>query len=262
MKTVLVLIVLLIAGVAGLLTIKLSQEPVTWDMDPTRMIVPLDRPAVYAAAGDVDERTIDITYRHTDLVGRAARLFLMEGDLDQPLLPENVGNNWCSDDLEEVCPGAMSTYRAIKLYLNGHNRDARTTALVALAGSQPWVYRSPYEHPLLWILAASRHAGDDDNGDLQPLIDAGLIEWPDDARLTLEVMTGAIDAAGTNDPMWAACSTPGCRFFVTEYFDAAGNTAMADVMALAGLDLCDGVRSIPCTALRLLTDETAIVGSP
>ncbi len=391
MKTVLVLIVLLIAGVAGLLTIKLSQEPVTWDMDPTRMIVPLDRPAVYAAAGEdfravfdfnyvssatereirlgnydladpglmgvdldpsavilllntatiyfyscyLDASISDIAANSTEcdaeldfenssafltgardlakamwleanawnrdavatlykdagaqiggaLAGgistyddenrrkvaalardftfaRMARLRLLNGDIDTPLIDGNSFNRWCGPEFDETCPGGLSTYRAIKLYLAGHHRDARTTALVALKGRQPWVYRSPYEHPLLWNLAASRHVGDDDDSDVQPLIDAALIEWPNDARVTLEVMIGDVDAAGPDDPMWTACTTPGCRFFLAEFFDAAGNAAMADAMALSGLALCDGVRSVLCTALRTFDSHTAMTGSP
>ena len=380
MKTVLVLIVLLLAGIAGLLIIKFSQETVTWDMDPTRMIVPLDKMAELAVAGEEARTTFDVLYRvrqfardldddrvgfdNSQLMGanfdpvvvtrlinyatyyfslcfidetsrdiaadrvdcdlsvadvqaldvlegaqdlaratwleaggwnqdeiielylaagskigstlaggamtyddpdrrqvaalakdfgsaRALRLLLLTDGLDAELPPFDAINQWCRSDWDEICPGGLSTYNAVKLYLTGHYGDARTTALVALEGSQPWVYRSPYEHPLLWILAASRHQGiDDDISDLQPLIDAALIEWPEDARTALLAYVDP-DALQGSSALPDGCDTPGCRFFLAEFLSANGNTAAHDAAIEAGLDLCEGVTSIPCMALRL-----------
>ncbi len=379
MKSVLVLIVLLLAGIAGLLYIKFSQETVTWAMDPARMIVPVDQMAELSMAGDlnsayfklgfraneiergydeadvdpdgltdiwvdfdpaavtllinsltlyfsycfIDQDPSDVAYdriacddegdgedpsafsvgaRHLAkamwleaegwnsnavatlyknagskigglLAGgistyndedrrkvaalvrdftfaRVARLQLLDGDLDAPFIDGSSSNRWCSDEFDEVCPGGLSTYIAIKLYLNGNRRDARTAALVALEGSQPWVYRSPYEHPLLWILAASRHMGiDDDTSDLQPLIDDALIAWPEDARTALLAYVDP-DALHDSGALPDGCDTPGCRFFLAQRHIAHGDTAAGEAAHEAGLDLCRAIRSIPCTALR------------
>ncbi|MEM7119745.1 MAG: hypothetical protein AAF563_00630 [Pseudomonadota bacterium] len=380
MKTVLVLIVLLLAGIAGLLYIKFSQETVTWDMDPTRMIVPLDKMAELAVAGEEARTSFDLLYRSSQIArdldddwvdfnnyqlmganfdpvvitrlinyanlyfsvcfidetsrdiaadrvdcdldvadahaldvlegaqylaratwleadgwnqddvielyltagskigstlaggamtyddpdrrqvaalakdfgsARALRLLLMRDGLDAELPPFDTINQWCRSDWDEICPGGLSTYNAIKLYLTGHHGDARTTALVALEGSQPWVYRAPYEHPLLWVLAASQHQGiDEDISDLQPLIEAALIEWPEDARTAL---LAYVDPEAHRDAgaLPEACDTPGCRFFLAQFLSANGDTAAADAATEAGLDLCEGVTSIPCMALRL-----------
>lgn len=391
MKTVLVLIVLLLAGIAGLLYIKLTRDVVTWDnvvtwdMDPARVIVPVDRPAQLSAAGDlnsayfelefraneiergydeagvdpneltgiwvnfdaaavtllinsltlyfstcfVDEDPSDIAYDriacddegdeadptpiwlgardlakamwleangwNSDTVAtlytqggsrigsvlaggaithddpgrrqvaalakdfasaRVLRLLLMTDGPDAEPPSFDAVNQWCRSDRDEICPGALSTYRAIKLYLTGHHGDARTTALAALKGRQPWVYRSPYEHPLLWILAASRYVDEDDTGDLQPLIDAALTEWPEDAQTALLAYVDPEAHDGTS-ALPDACDTPGCRFFLAQFYETNGDMAAAEVANDAGLDLCRTVRSIPCTALRLAGSGTA-----
>ena len=137
-------------------------------------------------------------------------------------------------------------------------------ALAALEGAQPWVYQSPYEHPLLWLLAASRRSGIAiDHEPLQPLIDAALSHWPIDARLALAVMIDEDDDTPTDEdePAWSICTTPGCLYFAASYLADAGNTERAAAMLTAGREMCLGNRSIPCAALRTFDDPTAMAGS-
>ena len=367
---------LISAGVAVLVALKLMREPATWDMDPTRVIVPLDRPAQYAVAGETNRAILDVDYRFTDTMYRAgkagldvselphvsdmeersqfitvinlgtmvylnclvrrdlsgagecrdfkanadparlgagldglARAYLMEAeggdpqetarlyidagrdiavaiaggagthtvserreaaalvieftkarakrilliakedDEDDRLL--RAGSVWCGQDDDAPCPGSMSTYGAIKLYLDGHYLEASTTALSAIERRQLWTYRSPYEHPLLWILASSlRHNGEDAAGDFAELIDAALIAWPDDARTALLAYVDPEGLFQAGDDPTVTCTSPGCRYFLAQYHYGSGDSDTGDAMTEVGLELCDSVRSIPCTALR------------
>lgn len=183
---------------------------------------------------------------------RAARLAIIEDDLNATLWPANTYNPWCLARRDEICPGGVATYRAIAAYLDGDDRAAIDHALAALEGAQPWVYQSPYEHPLLWLLAASRRSGIGiDREPLRPLIDAALSHWPIDARLALAVMIDEDDGSADNDePAWSLCTTPGCLYFATSSLADAGDTERASAMIDTGRELCEDVRSIPCAALR------------
>ncbi len=182
---------------------------------------------------------------------RAARLAIIGAGLDEALWPANTFNPWCLARHDEICPGGVATYRAIAAYLDGDDQNAIDNALAALEGAQPWVYQSPYEHPLLWLLAASRRSGIEvDRGLLRPLIDAALSHWPIDARLALAVFVEEDDAsAQEGESAWSTCTTPGCHYFVAAYLAAAGEEERASAMRTAGRELCLGVRSIPCAAL-------------
>ena len=202
---------------------------------------------------DDDPARREIAARVLDFArARTARLIIIADGPDGELRDINTANPWCSSQRDEVCSGGVATYHAITAYLQDDDPAAINGAQQALKGAQPWVYPSPYEHPLLWLLAASRRSGIDvDREPLQLLIDAALSHWPIDARLALAVMIDGDSAPADDDePAWSTCTTPGCLFFLTEYFTTIGDTARAETMRAEGLALCEDMQSIPCMALR------------
>ena len=195
----------------------------------------------------------EVAARLRDFTGaRALRMSLLWDGLDDRAWIASTFNPYCLPERGEVCPGGIATYRAITAYLSGDDQAAVDHALAALEGAQPWVYQSPYEHPLLWLLAASLRSGINvDREPLQHLIDAALSHWPVDARLALAVMIDDNgEAAGDDEPSWSVCTTPGCHYFAAAHLTAAGEWERAAAMIATGRDLCLGVRSITCAALR------------
>ncbi len=105
------------------------------------------------------------------------------------------------------------------------------------------------------------HNGDSvDRESLRPLIDAALSYWPNDARLALLAFIDPDDSYEVGDDLLAVCSSAGCRYFLAQYFYGTDDVSAGDAMTTAGLELCDGVRSILCTALR--ADQIDMVGVP
>ena len=99
---------------------------------------------------------------------------------------------------------------------------------------------------------------------MRPLIDAALSHWPNDARLALLAFVDpddsyeiADDSYEIADDLLAVCSSAGCRYFLAQFFYGTDDVSAGDAMTAAGLDLCEGARSIPCTALRASAANTA-----
>jgi hypothetical protein len=180
---------------------------------------------------------------------RASRVLFAAGNRDG--LAQKVGSNsyWCRETEGEVCPGSLSTYSAIKLYLDRHYVEAGTTALSALERPQPWTTASPYEHPLLWLLAASARRGDADEVEAHgALIDSALAAWPEDARVALLLLVEP-DRRTDADTL-AACTSAGCRYFLAQAHLIAGDREAGNGAIAEGLALCEDIRSIPCAALH------------
>jgi hypothetical protein len=189
---------------------------------------------------------------------RAMRLLIV---MDTPSALSGVitgTSYWCWRVDDEACSGSLSTYDAIRHYLDGSYHEAVAAGLNALSRRQPWTYDSLYEHPLLWTLAAARRRGDADTADeLRDLIDVALASWPEDARAALHALVEPEDT-----PDEDACTTAGCHYFMAETYDIARNGEGRDEMIAAGLELCDSVYSMPCTALRAARGDLAASAEP
>ncbi|MEM7119746.1 MAG: hypothetical protein AAF563_00635 [Pseudomonadota bacterium] len=225
----------------------------------------LARGVAAAGTSEDDLARREVAARLLDFAdARVMRMSLLWDGLNRQAWTVHTFNPYCMADRAGPCPGGVATYRAIAAYLAGDDQAAIDHALVALEGAQPWVYQSPYEHPLLWLLAASRRSGIEvDREPFRHLIDAALSHWPIDARLALAVLIEEDDASADEDETaWSTCTTPGCHYFVAAYLAAAGNAEQTSAMMTAGRELCLGVRSIPCAALRTFDSHITTGGSP
>ena len=99
------------------------------------------------------------------------------------------------------------------------------------------------------------------------LIDAALIAWPDDARTALLGVcpspTRNCSAPPTTMRLTTCQHSAGCRLLpgAVPLWDSGDPDCRGRHATAAGLDLCEGIRSIPCTALRASGDATDMAGS-
>lgn len=141
--------------------------------------------------------------------------------------------------------GTLAT-KSVLSFIDGDYGAALVAGMQALDEDVQIVFDDEFNHPLFWTMAAQRRLSDgSDEPDLLGYASSARPEFGSDAQSILDLY---LDRPSADDAS-LNCTTPGCHFFVAQYFESLGRSDLAREALDAGAVSCEGTRSVVCAAI-------------